>query len=172
MLGRHDEAVAIGGRGVRANPSDAASRATYGEILSMAGAHAAGAAELRLAISLNPYHPPFWTAPLGRALLLAGQAGEALTELQRCAALAPDYRPCPLLVGRGVHRNRGSGGRARGAAAGAPLWPGLARGNYDAAFEFRNQSGHRPLPGGVPCGGRGAGPGRDGRRLIPTALNF
>ncbi len=140
LLGRHDEAVAIGGRGVRANPSDAASRATYGEILSMAGAHAAGAAELRLAISLNPYHPPFWTAPLGRALLLAGQAGEALTELQRCAALAPDYRPChSSLVVACIETGDLAGARAALRQV-HRLWPGLARGNYDAAFEFRNQS--------------------------------
>ncbi|MDQ2802091.1 MAG: hypothetical protein M3Y41_05170, partial [Pseudomonadota bacterium] len=93
LLGRDDEAVESGRQGVRANPCDATSRHAHGEILSRAGLHAAGVAELRRAMSLNPFHPPYWRATVGRALLLAGQHDEALTELRLAAALAPDYRP-------------------------------------------------------------------------------
>lgn len=94
MVGRHDEALATARDAIRANPCDFNGRTTYGEILSRAGEHAAGVEELRLAISLNPFLPPFWRATLGRALLLAGDPEEALAHLRQCAALAPDYRPC------------------------------------------------------------------------------
>jgi hypothetical protein len=50
---------------VQMNPCDATSRHAYGEILSRAGFNAIGVTELRRAISLNPYHPPFWRATLG-----------------------------------------------------------------------------------------------------------
>jgi TolB-like protein len=93
LLDRGPEAVASGRRGVMANPCDAWNRHTYGEILSRTGFHADGAAELQHAISLNPFHPPFWHATLGRALLLAGHSEDALTQLRLSAALAPDYRP-------------------------------------------------------------------------------
>jgi adenylate cyclase len=94
LLGRSEEALETGRSAVLANPCDFGGRASYGEILSHAGEHEAGVAELRLAIGLNPFHPPFWRAVLGRALLLAGHSEDALAELRRCAALAPDYRPC------------------------------------------------------------------------------
>ena len=94
LMGRHAEAVEAAERGARANPGDAAGRATYGEVLSMSGHHAAGVAELRTALSLNPFHPPFWHATRGRALLLAGHHHEALDALRRARADAPDYRPC------------------------------------------------------------------------------
>jgi TolB-like protein/Flp pilus assembly protein TadD len=93
LAGRSNEAVETAARGVRANPCDAAGRAGYGEALSMSGAHAAGVAELQLAQTLNPYHPPFWWGTLGRALLLAGRPHDALVELRRSVARAPDYRP-------------------------------------------------------------------------------
>jgi adenylate cyclase len=93
LLDRGPEAVACGRRGVLANPCDAWNRHTYGEILSRTGFHAEGAAELHHAVSLNPFHPPFWHATLGRALLLAGRSEDALTQLRLSAALAPDYRP-------------------------------------------------------------------------------
>lgn len=93
LLGRGDEALANGRKGVLTNPCDASSRHTYGEILSRTGFHDAGATELQNAMSLNPFHPPFWRATLGRALLLAGHLEEALVELRLSAALAPDYRP-------------------------------------------------------------------------------
>ena len=77
LLSRDDEALEIGRSAVHANPCDAATRATHGEILSRAGLHEAGVAELRLALSLNPFHPPFWRATLGRALLLADHPDDA-----------------------------------------------------------------------------------------------
>jgi adenylate cyclase len=94
LVGQHAEAVQVAERGVRANPCDAAGRAAYGEVLSMSGDHATGAAELTTAMSLNPFHPPFWRATLGRALLLAGRHREALEALQRARIEAPDYLPC------------------------------------------------------------------------------
>jgi predicted Zn-dependent protease len=69
-------------------------RATYGEVLSRAGLHPEGVDELRLAISLDPFHPPFWRATLGRTLLLAGHPEEALVELRKCIVRAADYRHC------------------------------------------------------------------------------
>lgn len=46
LLARDDEALETGYRGVQANPCDAVSRATYGEIVSRGGLHEAGVAEL------------------------------------------------------------------------------------------------------------------------------
>jgi hypothetical protein len=55
LSGRHDEAVEVAGKAARANPCDAACRASYGEVLSMAGSHGMGVAELRIALSLDPF---------------------------------------------------------------------------------------------------------------------
>jgi adenylate cyclase len=93
LLGEHDEALEQASQGVLANPCEPASRAAYGEVLSMSGQHAEGVTELRLAMTLDPFHPPFWRATLGRALLLQGDIEQSLAELRRSAALAPDYRP-------------------------------------------------------------------------------
>jgi TolB-like protein len=137
LLGRHDEAVETARRGVRANPCDAAGRGTCGEVFSMAGAHAEGVAELQLAVSLNPFHPPFWSATLGRAMVLAGQPEAALGELRRCAARAPDYRPChsSMVVG---YIETGQIDAARASMAEVlRLRPGWVLGDYDGVFGFR-----------------------------------
>jgi len=140
LLGRHDEAVEIAGRAARANPCDAACRASYGEVLSMAGSHAAGVAELRVALSLDPFHPPFWWGTIGRALLLAGQPEEALVELRRCMARAPDYRPCySSLVVACVETGRLDEAQAAAREI-LRLRSGFVISDYDGVFGFRNDS--------------------------------
>lgn len=140
LMGRHAEAVEVAERGVRANPCDTAGRATYGEVLSMSGDHAAGVTELRAALSLNPFHPPFWHATIGRALLLAGRHQEALDELLRARAEAPDYRPChsSLVV---AFVETGQMDAARAAAQDVlRLRPGFRLRDYDGVFGFSRQT--------------------------------
>jgi TolB-like protein len=140
LAGQHAEAVEAAERGARANPCDSAGRAAYGEVLSMSGNPAAGAAELRTALSLNPFHPPFWRATLGRALLLAGRHNEALEELERSRSEAPDYRPChsSLLV---AYVETGQMEAAFQAAKDfLHLRPGFTLRDYDGVFGFRQAS--------------------------------
>jgi tetratricopeptide (TPR) repeat protein len=140
LLGRHDEAVEIAGTAARANPCDAACRASYGEVLSMAGSHAAGVAELRIALALDPFHPPFWWGTIGRALVLAGQPEQALVELRRCMARAPDYRPgYSSLVVACVETGRLD--QAQDAVREIlRLRAGFVISDYDGVFGFRNDS--------------------------------
>ncbi len=140
LMGRHTEAVAAAERGARANPCDAAGRATYGEVLSMSGSHAAGVRELETALALNPFPPPFWRATLGRALLLCGRPDEALEALLRSRAEAPDYRPChsSLVVG---FVETGQMEAAREAAREIlRLRPGFVLREYDGVFGFSQQA--------------------------------
>jgi TolB-like protein/Flp pilus assembly protein TadD len=140
LMGRHPEAVEAAERGARANPCDAASRATYGEVLSMSGSYAAGVAELRTALALNPFHPPFWHATLGRALLLASQHQEALQELLRSRAEAPDYRPChSSLVVAFVETGQMEAAR-EAAREFVRLRPGFMLDDYDGFFGFSRPS--------------------------------
>jgi len=95
---------------------------------------------LRLAISLNPFHPPFWKGALGRALLLAGYPEEALTELRRCAALAPDYRPChSSTVVACVETGRVEEARAALREV-LRLRPGWRIRDYDGVFGFQRDA--------------------------------
>ena len=106
----------------------------------MAGSHAAAAVELRLALALNPFHPPFWWGTLGRALVLSGQPNEALVELRRCAARAPDYRPChsSMVV---VCVETGRLEEARTAMREVlRLRPGWVVRDYDGVFGFRKEA--------------------------------
>lgn len=140
LAGQHAEAVETAERGARANPCDSAGRAAYGEVLSMSGSYTAGAEELRNALSLNPFHPPFWRATLGRALLLAGHHHEALEELERSRKEAPDYRPChsSLLV---AYVETGQMDAAYVAAKDfLRLRPGFTVQDYDGVFGFSRAS--------------------------------
>lgn len=140
LMGRHAEAVEAAERGARSNPCDAAGRVTYGEVLSMSGRHEEGVAELRTALSLNPFHPPFWRATLGRALVLAGRHGEAVGELERARGEAPDYRPCysSLVV---AYVETGQMPAAREAAREVlRLRPGFTLKGYDGVFGFSLRS--------------------------------
>ena len=140
LMGNHGEAVEAAERGARANPCDAAARATYGEVLSMSGHAEPGAAELRTALSLDPFHPPFWRATLGRALVLAGRNEEAIEELERSRAQAPDYRPChSSLVVAYVETGRVEAARQAGREF-LRLRPGFTVQNYDGVFGFSQRS--------------------------------
>jgi TolB-like protein/Tfp pilus assembly protein PilF len=89
-----DEALDMARAAVRANPCAAESRYSYGEVLTHAGDPVEAEREIRLALSLNPFHPPSWRALLGRALLVAGRFEEAFAELRFCAERMPQYGPC------------------------------------------------------------------------------
>jgi TolB-like protein len=88
-----DEALDTARAGVRANPCAAGARYFYGEALTHAGDPAEAEREFRLALSLDPFHPPAWRAALGRALLVAGRLQEALMELRFFVARLPGYAP-------------------------------------------------------------------------------
>ncbi|MGA3001638.1 MAG: winged helix-turn-helix domain-containing protein [Acetobacteraceae bacterium] len=90
---RWDEARETGRSAVLANPSSGETRLGLGDVLVHAGDPAEAVTETRLALSLDPFHPPTWRAVLGRGLLLSGRPEEALVELQFCAARLPDYGP-------------------------------------------------------------------------------
>ena len=140
LSGRHAEAVEVSKRGARTNPCDAAGRATYGEVLSMSGSSEAGVAELRTALLLNPFHPPFWRATLGRALVLAGRHHEAIEELERSRSEAPDYRPghSSRVV---AYIETGQMQAARDAAREfLRLRPGFTIRDYDGVFGFSQPS--------------------------------
>jgi TolB-like protein/Tfp pilus assembly protein PilF len=140
LLGRHDDAVEVAGAAARANPCDAACRASYGEVLSMAGSHEAGVTELRIAMALDPFHPPFWWGTIGRAMVLAGQQEAALGELRRCMARAPDYRPCySSLVVACIETGRHEEAQAAAHEV-LRLRPGFVVSDYDGVFGFRNES--------------------------------
>jgi TolB-like protein len=140
LLSHDDEALATGAAGVQTNPCDPVSRATYGEILSRAGLHQEGVDELRLAVSLDPFHPPFWRATLGRALLLAGHPEEALNELRMCIARAPDYRPChSSMVVACVETGRPDEAKEAMRQV-LRLRPGWVIRDYDGEFGFRRQA--------------------------------
>jgi TolB-like protein/Flp pilus assembly protein TadD len=140
LLSRDDEARATGVAGVQTNPCDPVARATYGEVLSRAGLHPEGVDELRLAISLDPFHPPFWRATLGRALLLAGHPEEALVELRKCIIRAADYRPChSSMVVACVETGRLDDARAAMQEV-LRLRPGWVIRDYDGVFGFRRQA--------------------------------
>jgi TolB-like protein/Flp pilus assembly protein TadD len=140
LLSRDDEALATGAAGVQTNPCDPVARATYGEVLSRAGLHPEGVDELQLAISLDPFHPPFWRATLGRALLLAGHPEEALVELRKCVIRAADYRPChSSMVVACVETGRLEGARAAMQEV-LRLRPGWVIRDYDGVFGFRRQA--------------------------------
>jgi adenylate cyclase len=140
LLSRDDKALATGAAGVQANPCDPVTRATYGEILSRAGLHPEGVDELRLAVSLDPFHPPFWHATIGRALLLAGHPEEALIELHKCIVRAPDYRPCQSsMVVACVETGRLDEARAAMREV-LRLRPGWVIRDYVGVFGFRRQA--------------------------------
>src|SRR5271170_4128631 len=89
-----DQALETARAGVRANHCAAGSRYFYGEALTHAGDPTEAEREIRLALSLDPFHPLGWRAALGRALLVAGRPEEALPELRFCATQIPGYSPC------------------------------------------------------------------------------
>jgi TolB-like protein/tetratricopeptide (TPR) repeat protein len=88
-----DEALDRGRAAVHANPCAAEARYDYGIVLTHAGDPVEAEREIRLALSLNPFHPPTWRSALGRALLAANRPQEALAHLRFCAARVPDYAP-------------------------------------------------------------------------------
>jgi tetratricopeptide (TPR) repeat protein len=139
LMGRRKEALDAAESGVRANPCDGVARATFGEVLSMSGDHAAGVRELHVAFDLNPFPPPSWSSALGRALLLEGRHAEALEALLRCRSEAPDYRPChsSLVV---AFIEMGEVEAAHQAANEVlRLRPGFRLENYDGVFGFSRQ---------------------------------
>ena len=89
-----EEALETGRAAVRANPCAPEPRHGYGDVLVHAGDPAEAEREIRLALSLEPFHQPGMRALLGRALLLDGRPEEALPELRWCAARLPYYGPC------------------------------------------------------------------------------
>lgn len=89
-----DEALETTRAAVQANPSDPDGRFAYASVLAHTGHTTEAEPEFRLALSLNPTHPPTWRGLLGQLMVLAGRFEEALPELRFCAMRAPNYEPC------------------------------------------------------------------------------
>lgn len=90
---QHDEAVESGLAAIRLNPCSFDARQACSEVLLHAGDPGEAVQETRIALALDPLHPPGVRNQLGRALLLAGRAEEALAELRPLVARLPDYGP-------------------------------------------------------------------------------
>lgn len=93
FLRRYAEALENGRAAVRLNPCSFDARQAYSDVLSHAGDPEEAVQETRIALALDPFHPPAVRNQLGRALLLAGRAEEALAELRPLVARLPDYGP-------------------------------------------------------------------------------
>lgn len=79
---------------MRINPAAYQARQTLSEVLMHACVDPEEAVrQSRIALDLDPFHPPSAQAQLGRALLLAGRVEEALAELRRCGPRLRDYGP-------------------------------------------------------------------------------
>jgi tetratricopeptide (TPR) repeat protein len=91
---RWEEAVAVAHTALNSDrPAFAAARNTCCEVLTAAGHPEEAAAIAAGTLALDPLRPPITHALLGRALLLAGKAEEALPPLRWCASHLPDYAP-------------------------------------------------------------------------------
>jgi adenylate cyclase len=120
-----DEALETGRAAVQANPSAAESRYDYGDVLAHAGDPAEAEREVRLALRLNPFYPPYWRVPLARALMRSGRWEEAIAELRFCNVRTQQYIPC-LLSLAAVSAELGHIEEARAAVAAMLLeTPGL-----------------------------------------------
>lgn len=152
-----DEALEMGRAAVRANPCAAEARYHHGEILMHAGDPAGAEPEFRLAMALDPFHPPSWRAAMGRAFLAAGRPVEALAELRFCVGRFPGYTPC-LQTLAAAAAETGHPDEARAAVAAILRGhPGLtvesAVGSlffHDSAMNDRFRAGFRA--GGMPEG--------------------
>jgi adenylate cyclase len=110
---RWEDALETGRAAVAANPSFGETRHGYADVLVHAGDAEEAVRQMRLALSLDPFHLPTGRALLGRALLLSGRPAEAFTELQFCALRAPDYQPAQqMLVVAAVETGRMAEARA------------------------------------------------------------
>jgi predicted Zn-dependent protease len=126
---------------VRLNPGAFETRQAYAQVLTHAGEDPEEAVrEYRLALGLDPFHPPPARAELGRALLLAGRPEEALVELRWATARLPDYGPGHQnLVVAAVETGRM--GEARAALAEVlRLGPHWTARNIDAPWYFRRRA--------------------------------
>lgn len=93
FLKRYHEALENGRAAVQLNPCSFDARQAYSDVLSHAGDPEEAVQETRIALALDPFHPPAVRNQLGRALLLAGRPEEALAELRPLVARLPDYGP-------------------------------------------------------------------------------
>ena len=151
------EALEMGRAAVCANPCAAVARYHHGEVLMHAGDPAEAEPEFRLAMALDPFHPPSWRAALGRALLAAGRPLQALAELRFCVGRLPGYNPCLQTLAAAAAE---AGHRDEASAAVAALLrahPGLTVESAVGSLFFRDSAISERFRAGFRAGGMPAG---------------
>lgn len=79
----HERALNAINRAVALNPNSADSHAMRGAILNFAGDPVESLEEMKLALRLNPNHPTWYLAGIGRAHYLLGQYEQAIPYIER-----------------------------------------------------------------------------------------
>jgi len=79
----HERALNAINRAVALNPNSADSHAMRGAILNFAGDPVEALEEMKLALRLNPNHPTWYLAGIGRAHYLLGQYEQAIPYIER-----------------------------------------------------------------------------------------
>jgi predicted Zn-dependent protease len=150
---RWEDALETGRAAVAANPSFGETRHGYADVLVHAGDAEEAVRQMRLELSLDPFHLPTGRALLGRAPLLSGRPAEAFTELQFCALRAPDYQPAQqMLVVAAVETGRMAEARAALREVGR-LVPGLTAERLTENWFFRDGVVAEQLPAGFRAAG-------------------
>lgn len=120
-------------------PAGRHSRITASTVLAHGGHPEEAVAVMQRALALNPAGHPTIHAVLGRALLLAGRAEEALPRFSRCVAQLPDYGPAyHSLVVAGIETGRIEEARAALREV-IRLRPGWIPRNHTGDWFFRDE---------------------------------
>lgn len=90
-LGRYDDGVEIGWRGVELYPGDPGIRAWLGWVLAAAGQYREAEEQIRAAMFVNRFYPNYYRGVLVRALICQNEFDEALGLCDQALALEPAY---------------------------------------------------------------------------------
>ena len=90
--GQHDEAKRYIAKALHACPNDDRILSQMGAMATYWGDPVEGERYARLAMRLNPYHPPFYRLNLVRALVMQGRHEEALQQVRQISPTTNRYR--------------------------------------------------------------------------------
>lgn len=133
-----DEAIQSARRAVELNSSDAESLQLVAEVLTFAGQSSEALPLIRRAMLLNPHYPPIYAMVAGRAALMAGDLGQAVSLLRQCATRAPSIWPCRAFLAVALERS-GKHQEARlEVNEYLRIAPGTTAGKLQQRLSFRN----------------------------------